>query len=271
MRRLLAVLFLLFAAATPASASEADRCTPDHAVRMSVHDAYWYDGPDICVRLQGLIAWRGMYASTHAYYEQRNAHRVRGMERETIGIYANNDADGDRLWSMRSVVDAFGLLTTCRRMYDRATDSQPPVTVRKNGQTETIVITMMSGLCHYQGGTAMVVSSYDTLPNASARFSGPDSARLYGDLHQFEPSPEQRSDAETWLAKNASAIHNGDTLSSITYLAYEDDDNSMNYVCVCTRGDCTNQWPISYGDVGPQSDPPYRCGLLGTYGVSDAC
>jgi hypothetical protein len=268
MRSLFTVLsLLLLADVAPARAAAADDCTPEHAVRMSFHDAYWYDGPDRCVRLQGLIAWRAMYASTYAYYGQRHARRVPGLEKERIGIYPNSDKDGDRLWAMRSVVDAVGRLTTCRRMYDRATGGHPPVSVDGNG---TITITMMGGLCHYQGGVALVVTSYTARPDASARLAGSEAARLYGDLRPLDPSPDQQADADRWLAKIASSGHGPTPLSPIKFFTYADNDNRIDYACVCTRGSCANEWPISYGDVGPQSDPPYRCATLGTYGVSDA-
>src|SRR5258706_7903206 len=154
-----------FAAEEPCTKQIAIAVSPASLLR---HPAE-FDGK--CVKLRGLLARRGIAPSVPALY---GTHRL-------IATYADNEGFSDALWRRRSFVEIVARATTCETIW---ANSEAQAEARNRQQTDVVSIAFVSGLCHYQGGAAVIVSALRWLPG-NTRLSGEVNRRRFGNLVQI--------------------------------------------------------------------------------------
>jgi hypothetical protein len=286
--------FLLSALAAPCAAAESPKCTEANARYLTVRDllARPNDYIHVCVRLHAFLIGRGLLPELMSYYSDDPT----VPEPRQVAVYATDDEDsGDRLWSARSMVDIVGLATTCETL---SAESEAENERWNKEHPDEVVISMMSGLCHYRGGPAIVVSDTAWLANEPARLSGETARRRYGNLEQLGPrssrlksiraaaerwfSAVQRQDFSTAFAQKQvwpeflkkeitdrqhsplRTLMNPEQAIEITYFTQSnwpkiEKSWRRSYACVCKAGNCTGQWPIVDGDATNRDEWPYFC------------
>jgi hypothetical protein len=273
---------LAFGALAADLSDNAASCTSQNAkpasVRAILRDNQYYIGK--CVRVRGLVAFRGLYDGTKSLYP--------GGKRDLpspgyVAVYGSKSVSRDQLWSYRSFAEVTGTISSCDSI--------------DTGPSEPNVIVMVVGQCHYHSGPLIIVTSITLVPNIGTRLIGELARREYGDLSQLrsdQVAPETREKTEQWfIAVQSRDFHrvkdvlgwtfndrDGEirtlidpvkspyrTIFSVTGLpkinylrtSQRDGDIGSTYGCICKTADCTYEWPISRSDADDREEWPYFC------------
>ncbi|HEY1708280.1 MAG TPA: hypothetical protein VGG10_08430 [Rhizomicrobium sp.] len=283
---LVTILGLAFGARESAAYGDESVCLPEKAVAVGFHELQ--HNPDRylnkCIKVHGILAFRGLHADLLSLYTPLDSE---------IAVYANEE-DEKRLWAERSEVELTGLATKCETIDAQAQAEQEKASAPPGQE----VIVMVTGLCHYQMGAVLLVSSINWLSNGKIRLTGETNRSRYGDLTKILASSWRvkavRSTMEAWFTaarqrdwttmfkskgewpeekrKELMDMQTSPLLRlfgsgkplEIAYFQTADwlhdlPDSRTTYACVCTIDTCDGKWPISEIDVWPNPAWPYYC------------
>jgi len=291
----LAVLALAPAArAADAAACERAAAETVTVLQMLEHPKH-FEGR--CVRLSGTVAGREIVDDVPSLYAYMTG-RATNPDPHYVALYSADRSLADRLWSMRANTDVVGLASTCTAMYERAqaqADEENAQAEKSGSGRETII--MMSGPCHYRSGPAIEV--VDAVPTGGkTRLTGDAALAKYGDAFELRsPRGSVRAPLEALFkavrSGNAAPVSGKirDDWKDLAKDSLLDPVNSpyafllgkahapqvryfdihtrldsltpdiVGVACICKQDDCTNDWPIAFGDMDAQ-DVPYKCARI---------
>jgi hypothetical protein len=247
-----------------------------------------------CVRVRGLIAWRGLVRDPGELYDRSNGTAVLRGRDPMIALYgAEHDATGKlELWGARTYADIIAYAYSC--------DEFTSYVMARGGF-------MVSGLCHYRSGPVLWVSRWTAIPEVAPRLSGWRAARRHGNLLEVNERWRHFVEANSAVAAWFELVRTRDIAGLAGALSFlrpasaelsemdrkwalrlmqpespiafligrvspprltillarprgdEERDAYQAYGCVCRTDDCSGRWPFHSLDTEPALDHPYVC------------
>lgn len=262
--------------------TQAQTCTLNSAAHAQILDIMTDYNPHVgkCVKLHGLMAFRGLYDKPESLYERRESFRL--PDPGYLAVYGSPVVSNDILWPYRGGADVAGIVSACDLI-----DTKP----EKPDQ-----IVMVIGNCHYQDGPLIYVTEFRSASDIPARLFGPKASSAYGTLKTLNAnkvSDDRRKTVKGWFetirAGNVQELKKllGWTFSErdqelkdlvdpekspykwllessavpkVQFFSNPDNSESHDVIgCVCKVGDCGDRWPITGGDADDRPEWPYAC------------
>jgi hypothetical protein len=201
----LAPLLLAAAPAEPAAAAcTAATASPVSVERLVANPRKWIGR---CVTVSGAAWGQGLYGGVGGVYLAR---RWRGGWRHRIGLYRYGDAKRVEEGIRRSTVT--GRADTCERIAAGAEAENAAEQARLDAEGKgEMVISMLTGYCHYRGGPIIhVAEEAAELGAAPARLVGKGARRRYGSLALDPPEWVKLGRARALAAEIRDALAAGD-------------------------------------------------------------
>ena len=207
---------IAFLAAIAASVSQPNPahplppCTAGEAVRTSVAEigAHPERFLDRCVTVTGAYAGITMFSGRDGLYlvnrYGRDGNHLAAHLVHRIGI-DNQDLRDLRL-SAPHRTTVTGRVDMCER---RSARSQAAAEGARRGSQE-IVISFLTGYCHYYSGPTILVSAYDLTEARYERMTGEAARRAFGNLVPMPADWPARAEVETVTAEFLQALRAGD-------------------------------------------------------------
>jgi hypothetical protein len=170
-------------------------CSVSEAIPATLEDFISHPNRllDKCIHVHGFVAYRSVVPNIQWLYE-------RSKPEDRVALYGK-DPPGKELWAInRNYADLVGFAYSCEQLgaFTQAEADRAEEEAKKNG-SDTVIISMLTGNCHYHGGPLLWVSQITLDQNSPTRLFGPVAAKL-GNLIPMLPSAPNAAERTNAIA-----------------------------------------------------------------------